>query len=233
MSQHYQQPVFPPQQQYPTQIPTQHPPMLGDPRTAYNPPPPPGPAKKPTMLGNWIRRIGAGAAVVAMLATSYTLGLNAGADTAPASTAAPSTAPQPPKVSVPTTPAAPAVVPIAPQPTGPARKLSAREWAQIAKSPDQHIGEHVVVYGHVTQFDAVTGTSAFRASLDGIRHRQTYEYDTNAILRARNVGQLDAVVQDDVIRAEVTITGSYSYETTMGGTMTAPQMQVEKIEVIG
>lgn len=131
-----------------------------------------------------------------------------------------------------TQPEVPAAVSL-PVPAGPARELSAREWALIAKSPDSHVGEHVVVFGYVTQFDAVTGGSAFRASLDGVRHRQTYEYDTNAILVGRSADQLADVVQDDMFRAEVTITGSYSYQTTMGGTLTVPQMQVEKIEVIG
>jgi hypothetical protein len=54
----------------------------------------------------------------------------------------------------------PAVVTL-PAPTDPARELSSRDWALIAKSPDSHIGEHVVVFGYVTQFDSVTGPSAF------------------------------------------------------------------------
>jgi hypothetical protein len=136
-------------------------------------------------------------------------------------------------VPAPTTqPDVPAVVSL-PAPTGPARELSSREWALIAKSPDSHVGEHVVVFGYVSQFDSVTGPAAFRASLDGVRHRQTYEYDTNAILVGRSVDQLANVVVNDMFRAEVTITGSYSYRTTMGGTLTVPQMQVEKIEVTG
>jgi hypothetical protein len=117
-------------------------------------------------------------------------------------------------------------------PAGPARELTSREWALIAKSPDSHVGEHVIVFGYVSQFDSVTGPSSFRASLDGVRHRQTYEYDTNAILVGRSTDQLANVVVNDQFRAEVTITGSLSYSTTMGGTLTVPQMQVEKIEVI-
>lgn len=50
----------------------------------------------------------------------------------------------------------------------------AREWALIAKSPDQHAGERIIVYGEVTQFDAATGTSAFRANVDGVAHPLRY-----------------------------------------------------------
>jgi hypothetical protein len=148
---------------------------------------------------------------------------------APTSTSTPPTS-RPVFTPAPTTqPAAPAVLS---PPAGPARELTSREWALIAKSPDSHVGEHVIVFGYVSQFDSVTGPSSFRASLDGVRHRQTYEYDTNAILVGRSTDQLANVVVNDQFRAEVTITGSLSYSTTMGGTLTVPQMQVEKIEVI-
>jgi hypothetical protein len=34
----------------------------------------------------------------------------------------------------------------------------------------------------VTQFDAATGPTSFRASVDGVRHKQSYEFDTNTFL---------------------------------------------------
>jgi hypothetical protein len=40
-------------------------------------------------------------------------------------------------------------------------------------------------------------------------------------------------VNGDVFRAEVTVRGSHSYETTMGGTLTVPVLGVDAIEVIG
>jgi hypothetical protein len=42
-------------------------------------------------------------------------------------------------------------------PPEPARSITSREWAVIAKSPDTHQGQRLIVFGHVTQFDSVTG----------------------------------------------------------------------------
>jgi hypothetical protein len=119
-----------------------------------------------------------------------------------------------------------------PPPPVPHRAVSGRDWLLIAKSPDLHIGERVTVFGHVTQFDAVTGPAAFRANVDGVHHRRTYEYDTNTILRGA-ADQLANVVQGDVFRADVTVGGSYSYQTTMGGTLTVPVLGVDAITVVG
>jgi PASTA domain len=119
-----------------------------------------------------------------------------------------------------------------PPPPVPHRAVSGRDWLLIAKSPDLHIGERITVYGHVTQFDTATGTSAFRAGVDGVQHRRTYEYETNTILRGTAV-QLANVVQGDVFRADVTVKGSYSYETTMGGTLTVPALDIDAITVVG
>jgi hypothetical protein len=113
-------------------------------------------------------------------------------------------------------------------PAAPPRELSSRDWAVIAKSPDSHIGERIIVFGKVTQFDTVTGPSAFRANVDGERQARAYEYDTNAILQG-DAGLLADIVSDDVFRAEVTVMGSYSYTTTLGGTLTVPQLQVTAI----
>ncbi|GAA2886326.1 hypothetical protein GCM10010472_50660 [Pseudonocardia halophobica] len=120
-------------------------------------------------------------------------------------------------------------------PPAPARAITARDWALIAKSPDAHVGERIVAYGQVTQFDAATGTSAFRANVDGVVHKPSYgyvDYETNTFLNES--GTLFAqLVKGDLFRAEVTVTGSYSYSTTMGGTMTVPQLQVTAINVTG
>jgi hypothetical protein len=120
-------------------------------------------------------------------------------------------------------------------PPAPARAITARYWALIAKSPDAHVGERIVIYGQVTQFDSATGTSAFRANVDGVVHKPSYgyvDYETNTFLNG--TGTLFAqLVKDDLFRAEVTVMGSYSYSTTMGGTMTVPQLQVTPIDVTG
>ena len=91
------------------------------------------------------------------------------------------------------------------------------------------------MYGQVTQFDAATGTQGFRANVDGIEHKPRYgwaDYETNTILGG-DPTILSEVVQDDLFKAEATVVGAYTYETTLGGQLTAPQLQVTKITVIG
>ncbi|MBD0841009.1 hypothetical protein [Streptomyces sp. TRM68416] len=118
-----------------------------------------------------------------------------------------------------------------PSPTATYDPLTAREWALIAKDPDDHIGEHYVVYGVVTQFDAATGPDAFRADVDGVRHAEAYEYPTNTVLTGDEAA-LDQIVMGDAFRAKVEVTGTLTYETQIGGSTTVPQLQVDAIKVI-
>ncbi|WP_345611556.1 PASTA domain-containing protein [Pseudonocardia adelaidensis] len=119
----------------------------------------------------------------------------------------------------------------APPPT-PHRELSARDWQLIAKSPDSHIGERITVYGYVFQFDSATGPDGFLAQVDGVRHRRSYEYDTNTAFSG-SASMFENVVDGDMFRADVTVLGSYSYNTQIGGSTTVPRLQVDKIDVIG
>lgn len=125
---------------------------------------------------------------------------------------------------------------VAPPPPAPPRAITAREWALIARSPDAHAGEAIIVYGQVTQFDAATGTTAFRANVDGVKHAASYgyvDYETNTFLSAPSSSMLGDLVNKDLFRAEVIVAGSYTYETTMGGQLTAPKLMVTKIQVTG
>ena len=132
-------------------------------------------------------------------------------------------------------PSAPAEIPVVAAPPAPAKKISARDWQLIAKNPAAHTGERVIVYGKVTQFDAATGTSGFRANVDGVEHKPKYgfaDYETNTVL-AGDEALLQEVVNGDLFKAESTVLGAYTYETTMSGQLTAPRLQVTKIDVIG
>jgi hypothetical protein len=63
-----------------------------------------------------------------------------------------------PTTTAPTTTAAPTAT-YTYAPPAPARAITAREWALIAKNPDAHIGERIISHGEVTQFDSGTGGS--------------------------------------------------------------------------
>ncbi|MFU8874350.1 hypothetical protein [Micromonospora sp. SL4-19] len=111
------------------------------------------------------------------------------------------------------------------------KTLSARQWKLIAKNPDAHLGEHYVVYGRVTQFDAATGTETFRADVADRRMPDKYDYETNTMLSGSESG-LANLVEDDIFRAKVTVLGSYSYDTQIGGSTTVPLLQVDSIKVL-
>jgi hypothetical protein len=152
----------------------------------------------------------------------------------PTPTAAPKAAPTTPATRKPPTVAPkPAVVP-KPKPVV-YKKISTRQWKLIAKSPDSHVGEHVIIYGKVTQFDSATGADAFRADVDGVKRRPSYgfvDYPTNVVLTGAEAALAD-LVEDDLFTARVTVTGSLSYDTQIGGSTTVPQLQVASIAVTG
>ncbi|MEH3156505.1 MAG: DUF2510 domain-containing protein [Gordonia paraffinivorans] len=111
-------------------------------------------------------------------------------------------------------------------------ELSDRQWQLIAKNPDSHLGEKVVVYGKVTQFDAATGKDQLRASVDG----QPQEYNiftTNTVVKEGISGILDNVVQDDLVTIYARVDGSLSYDTTMGGSTTVPKLTAYVVDVTG
>lgn len=125
----------------------------------------------------------------------------------------------------------PAAVPAA----APAKAITARDWAKIAKDPNSHVGESIIVYGEVTQFDAATGTDTFRANVDGVKHQVNYgyaNYETNTVLISGGA-DLGDLVEGDLFQAETVVAGSVSYQNTMGGSLTAPKLTVSKVKVIG
>lgn len=114
--------------------------------------------------------------------------------------------------------------------------LTAHAWAEIAKDPDSHAGEAYIVYGEVTQFDAATGSSAFRADVGGTRQYPDefgfVSYPTNTVLDG-DTATLGPVVEKDLFTARITVTGSLSYDTQIGGSTTVPELQVSSITVTG
>lgn len=126
-----------------------------------------------------------------------------------------------------------AAAPAAPPP--PPHAITARDWQLIAKDPDAHRGESVIVYGQVVQFDAATGTETFRAMVDGVQHQVRYgfvDYPTNTVLTG-DAQALQNVVLGDLFSAGVTVTGATTYDTQIGGKTTAPTLQVQNIQITG
>ncbi|HEX5542251.1 MAG TPA: hypothetical protein VFX60_11935 [Micromonospora sp.] len=242
-----QPPNFPPHPQHP-----QHPQPYPHPQHPQPPYPsfqagyrPPTPPPKRPVVWPWI--VG-GITAVVLLCCGIGVAANIGAsdDTEPAAVAtAQATSPEPttsapsstaPSTAAPTTPAAaPTTTPAAatpkPAPKPTYKKLGAREWKLIVKNPDAYIGKTYVVYGVVTQFDAATGDGVFRADVAHKQMAYSFEYETNTLLTGSTT-KLKNVVEDDEFRANVTVLGSFSYDTQIGGSTTVPLLEVNSIKIL-
>ncbi|MBX7266915.1 hypothetical protein KIF24_13345 [Micromonospora sp. Llam7] len=210
-----------------------------------SPAPPPVATAPPTARSNvkaWI--VGGVVLVIALccggVGIAALIGGDGGDPTAvasptPARPASPATTPS---TADPTTAAPATTVPSptrttpAPRPKAPSyRTLSERQWKLVAKNPDAHIGKTYVVFGKVTQFDAATGVDTFRADVAHRRMASEYDYETNTLLSG-DADELEDVVEDDIFRADVTVLGSFSYDTQIGGETTVPLLSIDSIKIL-
>jgi len=178
---------------------------------------------------------------VLVLCLGGTVAIGVAASQGDTAGAAAPTAPVVPAITVATPTPAATDDPIVEETTGPPattpptkvsyKKLSDRDWKKIAKDPGGHAGETFVVYGAVTQFDAATGDWMFRADVGPKNEEESFRYDTNTILFGIGV-DLSDLVTDDEFRANVRMTGPYSYDTQIGGSTTVPQLEVVSIKVL-
>lgn len=111
--------------------------------------------------------------------------------------------------------------------------IDERTWALVTKDPDSHVGEKYVIFGVVTQFDAATGTSTFRANTGASQQEHSYQYDVNTLVDAVDAAQVADIVKDDILRMYVKVKVSYSYDTQIGGTTTVPRVLIHSSELIG
>ncbi|MEE3851927.1 DUF2510 domain-containing protein [Gordonia sp. LSe1-13] len=111
------------------------------------------------------------------------------------------------------------------------QQTDSRTWQLVVKNPDAHIGEKYVVYGYVVQADSAMGSSAIRVQTDG-QQVEWYDMDVNTVANA-GLASFSEIVEDDLVTMWVEITGSVTYDTTMGGSMTAPEVEVNIIEQYG
>lgn len=112
--------------------------------------------------------------------------------------------------------------------------MDKRALAKVVRDPDSYAGKKYVVYGEVTQFDSATGTDAFRAD---VAHADIRDYGywiggDNAIVSA-GVADISNVIEGDIVKMYVEVTGSISYDTQIGGNTTVPAFEVNIIKVIG
>lgn len=116
------------------------------------------------------------------------------------------------------------------------KEVDERTLALIVKDPDAHVGEQLVVYGSITQFDAATGQCSFLADTSHAQQVSSFDYSNNTLFTARD-GTSDCPVADplvagDHIKAWVTVLGSFSYETQIGGSTTVPFFELAEVEIL-
>lgn len=112
-------------------------------------------------------------------------------------------------------------------------EVSQRDLALVTKDPDSHAGERYVVFGHISQFDAATGTDAFRAYIAPVQHSRSYDFDEHILAQAGESGLFDDLVQGDIVRMHVQVLGAFTYDTQIGGSTTVPMMRVNVVEAVG
>jgi hypothetical protein len=91
------------------------------------------------------------------------------------------------------------------------------------------------VYGVVTQFDSVTGTSSFFAEVGGVPETPEcgfVSYPTSTYLTG-DPTTLQTVVQQDLFAANVMVLGTETYKTVTGAQLTVPALLVSSIQVTG
>jgi hypothetical protein len=157
---------------------------------------------------------------------------------APEATPAPEPAAAAPEAAAPEpAPAAPAPepAPAAPAPKPSYKSLSARSFKLLAKNPDNYMGKTYVIYGEITQFDAATGADTFRADTGPKKLKPSYgfvNFSQNSILTG-DESRLSRFVEGDLFMAKVTVLGSYSYDTQIGGNTTVPSFEIDSITRYG
>ena len=117
-------------------------------------------------------------------------------------------------------------------PPSPAQVITERDWQMIAKDPDASEGKRIVVYGRITQFDAATGRTSFRADIRSAPFAVDEKYPDGTIntLLDGSEADLAPLVEGDVFRAEATVTDATTYGTQLGGQTVAPHLDVTAIQ---
>lgn len=113
---------------------------------------------------------------------------------------------------------------------------------QLEKNPDGLTGTCLVMYAYIVQYDSATGPCSFHAELSRSRSTRWYDYDVRSTFGyldnelassvVADCPELDRIDTDDYIKVWATVLGSFSYETTMGGTNHVPSFRIEKVELV-
>lgn len=104
----------------------------------------------------------------------------------------------------------------------------------VVKDPDAYLGECLVVYAAIWQYDSRTGPCTFLASMSDQPHQRSFEYGEDGAFVADDdtCSQLDGVDADDHVKIWAEGAGPHSYDTAMGGSNEIPLWSIEKVELV-
>jgi hypothetical protein len=120
-----------------------------------------------------------------------------------------------------------------PTPTKVYSDISQRDWQLIVKDPIGNQSRNIVVYGRITQFDSITGLGRMRAEVFGTLEElnKSFSFGDNTFLTGTD-SMLKNFVNKDKFKARVTVSGTYSYTTTLNANVTVPLLAISSIELL-
>ena len=111
-----------------------------------------------------------------------------------------------------------------------------RTFALIAKEPDAYAGTNMIVFGDVTQLDSATGPCSMLLSAAEAQKENSFDYAQNTFATSGDGESVcpvfDPLVEGDHVKMWVTVIGSFSYDTQIGGNTTVPAFQVWQAELL-
>lgn len=114
-------------------------------------------------------------------------------------------------------------------------EIDERTLAGIAKDPDAHVGETLILYGYVTQFDANTGPCEMRVSVSATPQSSWIDYEHNSLAFSgdgdSDCPELAEVIADDEVKMSVVLHGGKTYSSLGGGTR-VPHFEVIDAEIL-
>jgi predicted RNase H-like nuclease (RuvC/YqgF family) len=96
-------------------------------------------------------------------------------------------------------------------------------YSQLARTPDDFIGQKVKFHGKVVQVIEGDGTTQIRFAVN-------QDYDTILFAQFSSSVVTSRVLEDDVITIMGLSTGLITYDSTMGGKISIPGVAIDKIE---
>jgi len=102
----------------------------------------------------------------------------------------------------------------------------------VVKNPDAYKGKLFVIYGQI--HSSSTPPREPTRCLADTASRNTMSYGffdgENSMLAGTGSAPVRTSLEDDVFRATVEVTGSFSYDTQIGGNTTVPLLKVVRIK---